>query len=183
MLERAGISFVARPAHLDEERLIEQMVQEGAGFSEIAIALAQAKAAVIRRSDESAVIIGCDQLLVFEGQILSKVSSREEAAERLFSMQGKTHALVTGAAVLTPDGSCEALAVESLVSMRVLSSRWIENYLAEHYEEVRHSVTCYQIEGLGAQMIAHLSSDNFSVMGMPLLEIIGILRAKGLMEQ
>ncbi|MCI4663358.1 MAG: Maf family protein [Neomegalonema sp.] len=176
LLENAGIRVTARPARLDETALIA--TSRAARPDMLALELAQAKAQTVSALEDG-LIIGGDQLLVLDGEVLQKAASIEAAYERLRRMQGRTHALV-GATVLVDRGKLlwsDAHRVS--VTMRAMSDSALRAYLAAVGPGVLASVACYEIEALGAQLIERLDGDYFSALGLPLMSLIGALQEHG----
>lgn len=122
-------------------------------------------------------IIGCDQVVRFEGEILRKVRSDEEAIARLASFRGKTHELVNGFAIV--EGG--ELRVERhrivTLTMRELPLAEIEAYIA--LERPLSSVACYFLEGQGMKLVAELDGDYFSALGLPLSFVVDELLERG----
>jgi len=177
MMEQAGISVDPHPASIDERALQEQ---EGATLqaSDLATLLAKAKAVSVSREFPGRLVLGSDQTLEHEGTIHSKANSREEAARRLHELSGSTH-LLHSAYCFVHDGVIRASGVSSAkLTMRRLSDDFIEQYLDACGEDVLQSVGVYQIEGLGIHLFEEISGDWFTILGMPLMNVIAHLRTE-----
>lgn len=182
LLRAAGIAADILPARLDEAQLIEQLKAVGVvAPAAVATRLAEAKArtAAASGAKPGALIIGADQILVHEGAQLQKVDSRPEAKARLWSMRGRSHRLVTGCALVTDAATLWTRAEEVVVTLRAFSEAALEAYLDAAGDAALASVACYEIEGLGAQLIASIEGDYFSALGLPLLPLLAALRAEG----
>nr|MBX2854407.1 Maf family protein [Paracoccaceae bacterium] len=114
---------------------------------------------------------------VVEGRLLRKAASLQEAIARLKTLAGNTHHLVTGVALVEGGHVQWAHADTTVVRMRVASKGVIEGYCARRGEELLASVSCYEIEGEGAQLIETLEGDVFSALGLPLFPTLAGLRA------
>ncbi len=180
LLAAAGVSARRRPVGVDEERLISDLRRADPAIepSAIALRLAEAKA-LAAPAAASEIVIGADQILVHAGAPLQKAPSLEAAAERLWSMRGRAHALVSGCALARGGEVIWRRADVVSVMMRVYSRAALEAYLAAVGEDVLASVACYEIEGLGAQLISDIDGDYFAALGLPLLPLIGALRSFG----
>jgi len=127
----------------------------------------------------SGFVLGCDQILSFEGQSFDKAETLDEAFERLSLLRGKTHTLEC-AAVIAKDGQVIwRLVTSPKLSMRAFSDEFLRNYLEACGQEALASVGCYQFEGLGAQLFERVEGDYFSILGLPLLEVLAFLRLHG----
>jgi len=177
MLEAAGISFTAVPAHLDE-RAIEAGLA-GASPDKIALALAEAKALAVSRDHPDALVLGSDSLVEVDGRRFDKPKTREDAAAHLRFFSGKVMRLHSAAA-FARNGVVEwrHAAVASL-HMIEMSDRFIEDYLAAEWPAVAGCVGVFRIEARGVQLFERIEGDHFTVLGMPLLTVIGALRDLG----
>lgn len=177
MLAAAGVVFTAVPADLDERALEASLA--GAAPAEIARALARAKAQTVSASQPGALVLGSDSLVVVEGRRFDKPRDRAEAAEHLRFFSGKTMALHSAAA-LARDGAVvwDHAAVASL-HVRALSEEFITAYLDAEWPDVGACVGVFRIEALGVQLFERIEGDHFTVLGMPLLPVLGALREQG----
>ncbi|MFN4038235.1 MAG: Maf family protein [Erythrobacter sp.] len=180
MLEAAGVIYEAVPAQIDERALEAGMA--GAGPAAIAEALAVAKAAAVAAAHPEALVLGSDSLVVVDGRRFDKPATREEAAEHLRFFSGKAMHLHSGAALVrgnTCEWSHNALA---RLHVRALSEAFIANYLAQEWPEVSHTVGVFRIEALGVQLFESIEGEHFTILGMPLLPVLGALREAGVLR-
>ena len=174
MLEAAGIAFEAIGADVDERALEAEM--EGAEPSEIAQALAAAKAAAVR-SDR--LVLGSDSLVEVDGRRFDKPTSRENAAEHLRFFSGKVMTLHSAAA-LARDGKIVWVGSDfARLRVRELSEEFVEAYLDAEWPAVSYCVGVFRIEGPGVQLFESIMGDQFTVLGMPLLKVLDALREEG----
>jgi septum formation protein len=125
-------------------------------------------------------VLGGDQMLDIDGQVLDKPKDMDEARAHLKLLRGREHKLVT-AAVIARAGAPVWRHVEvPRLRMRAFSDAFLEHYLAEAGEGILSSVGAYQLEGLGAQLFERVEGDYFSVLGLPLLPLMAFLREHGL---
>ncbi len=179
MLDAAGVHYEAMPADLDE-RAIEDGLRD-ASPAEIAEALSVAKAAALARTHPQALVLGSDSLVVVEGKRFDKPTSRENAAEHLVFFSGKVLELHSAAA-LVRENTCEWIHTDcAQLKVRDLSADFIEHYLAHEWPEVGYTVGCFRIEAMGVQMFEEIEGDQFTVLGMPLLAVLGALREHGVL--
>jgi septum formation protein len=176
MLRNAGLAFTAAPSGVDEAALKQNFTGPPAA---LAVALARAKAQAVAARHPGALVLGADQLLLCEGRVFDKPASLTEAADHLRALSGHAHQLVT-AAVVVRDGAGVWDHVETAtLHVRPLSEAFIADYLAAEGEAVCASVGAYRLEGLGAQLFTRVEGDVFTILGLPLLPLLGFLRAHG----
>ncbi len=182
MLQNAGVEVTAIASAVDEAAIKSAMIAERAKSRDIADALAQAKALKISRKNPAALVIGSDQILeLADGRLLDKPESPEEAGEHLQLLSGQTHKLVS-AAVICEGGEPVWRQIETAkMTMRVLSTAFIDDYVRRYWEYVRHCVGCYRIEAEGAQLFNRIEGSQFAVIGMPLLPVLDYLRVRGVL--
>jgi septum formation protein len=174
MLDAAGVAYRALPADIDE-RAVELRL-DGASPQEIAEALSVAKAAALTQAHPAALILGSDSLVVVEGQRFDKPTSRDNAAEHLRFFSGRTLELHSAAA-LVRGTACEWSHAETArLQVRDLSDDFIEHYLSREWPEVGHTVGVFRIEAMGVQLFERIDGDQFTILGMPLLPLLGALR-------
>jgi septum formation protein len=180
VLSGAGLTFEQVGSGVDEDALKDALRAEGASVAKQADLLAETKALKVSVS-RPGIVLGCDQMLDLDGEGLDKVATRAEAAATLRRLRGKTHVL-QGAIVACIEGApvWRHLAQPKL-RMRNFSDAFIEDYLDRIGDAAFESVGCYQLEGLGSQLFDRIDGDYFSILGMPLLPLMGWLRDRGVL--
>ena len=177
MLEAAGIAFTAKGADVDERALESEM--DGAEPGEIAQALAAAKAAAVSNGQHDALVLGSDSLVEVDGRRFDKPTSRENAAEHLRFFSGKVMTLHSAAA-LARDGQILWVGSDfARLRVRDLSDDFIAAYLDAEWPAVSYCVGVFRIEGPGVQLFDSIMGDQFTVLGMPLLQVLDALRGQG----
>lgn len=176
MLRAAGLDFRVIPARVDEDELKQGLKAEGASIREAAQALAELKAHRVSQGGGQDFIIAADSMLACDGRWYDKPQSAAEARAHLLSLRGKSHELVS-AVVLARGGSVIWRHVDAAtLTMREFSDGFLDAYLAQAGDAVLHSVGCYQLEGLGVQLFSRIRGDHFTILGLPLLPLLDILR-------
>lgn len=179
MLDAAGVAYESIPADIDE-RAVEAGLA-GAAPPEVAEALAVAKAAAVAALHPGALVLGSDSLVVVDGRRFDKPRSVEEASEHLQFFSGKVMELHSAAA-LVRDGGCEwSHASIALLHVRALTEDFIAHYLSLEWPAISHTVGAFRIEGPGVQLFDQIDGDQFTVLGMPLLPLLGALREEGVL--
>jgi septum formation protein len=177
MLSAAGVEFTAIPAHLDERAIEAGMGGRAAG--DIARALALAKAIAVSRDQAGALVLGSDSLVEVAGRRFDKPASRAEAADHLRFFSGKTMHLHSAAALVRGGAAiwqCDVMAALHVID---LSQQFIESYLDAEWPAVSGCVGVFRIEARGVQLFSAIEGDHFTVLGMPLLRVLGALREFG----
>jgi len=172
MLDNAGIVYEAIPSHVDEGAIKSGRTDP----MEIAQDLAMAKALAVSRDRPGAWVIGSDSVVSVAGHLFDKPADRDRAAEHLRHFSGRTIQL-TSAVALAVDGAADWKHGETAtLNVRALSDEFIEDYLAAEWPEVGYCVGVFRLEGLGVQLFERMEGDYFSILGMPLLPLLGALR-------
>ncbi len=179
MLEQAGVSAVLDKPLVDEDEVKAAGRAEGVSADIVAEALAELKAQRITRRHPGALVVGADQMLECEGRWFDKPADRAAARAQLLDLRGKTHRLVS-CAVVVRDGERMWHQIDSArLTMRNFSEAFLDDYLDRVGDDVLHSVGAYQLEGLGAQLFHRVEGDFFTILGLPLLPLLGFLRVHG----
>ena len=186
ILHDAGLGFRCYPVVIDEESIRASASAEAVPVGDIAIMLAEMKAAAavqrlaLETDSLPAFVLGCDQILACDDVIYSKPQNQTMAKAQLMALSDKTHQLFS-AAVLYCSGEriWHHLAIAK-ITMRRLDEDFIDPYLDRLGAAAFSSPASYQIENLGAHLLSRIDGCHFSILGLPLLELLGILREHGL---
>ncbi len=180
MLSSAGLAFEARPAPIDERVVEAPLVEAGRAPSDIALALAEAKALAVSREAPEALVIGADQVLGLGRERLTKPPTMEAARDQLARLAGRRHALHDGLAAARGGEIVWRWEETALLTMRPLTPAMIDTYLGQVGAVALTSVGAYQIEGPGIQLFARIEGDYFAILGLPLLPLLAFLRRQGM---
>lgn len=182
LLTDAGLRFRAAPVDLDESSAYESHRAAGGADDAAAEALAKAKALAVADAGADVAVIGADQILMIEGAIQWKCRTRAEAIDRLRRLNGGRHRLISGVAIAI-DGQIVWSASDSVdVTMRENSEAFLRSYVVERGDDLLNSVTCYEIEAFGPNIIENIAGDYFSALGLPMFPLIGALKHLGYLE-
>lgn len=173
MLDAAGVAYEAISPDVDEAAF-----KNRADPALVAQSLAEAKALSIGGSDWT---IGSDSVASVDGRRFDKPGSREEAAEHLRHFSGRAMRL-TSAVALARSGAVDWSHVASAtLQVRDLSEAFIQSYLDAEWPEAGYCVGVFRLEGLGVQLFSSIDGDHFTILGMPLIPLLGALRERGLL--
>jgi septum formation protein len=174
MLDAAGVDYRAVKPEVDEDAVKAQ----SSDAVEIASHLAAAKAISIEADDW---VIGSDSVVSAGGRLFDKPRDRDEAAEHLQFFSGKEMRL-TSAVALAHRGKLDWSHDETAeLQVRRLSDEFIAAYLDVEWPEVGYTVGVFRLEARGVQLFTTIDGDHFTILGMPLIPLLGALRERGLL--
>ncbi|MFK7901981.1 MAG: Maf family nucleotide pyrophosphatase [Nitratireductor sp.] len=182
LLNNAGIEFEQQAANVDERAIEEPLLNTGSTAADIAEVLAIAKAQNVSQANKDAYIIGSDQSLSLNGELLHKVDTMEEARQRLLLLSGKSHELNSAVAIVKNDEIIWSFVDKAIITFRELSPKFVGQHLASVGEVALSSVGAYQIEGKGVQLFEKIEGDFFSIMGLPLMPLLAQMRTQNLLS-
>jgi septum formation protein len=176
LLTKAGVHFSAIPAHVDERSLETEAVHNGADARGVATLLAEAKAVQVARANPDAVVIGADQTLALGDELLHKPADLDAARAQLDHLRGKTHRLHAAVCLLQNDIVLWSHIETAELTMREFELSEREEVLALEGDAVLSSVGGYRLEGPSIRLFETIAGDYFTILGLPLLPLLGALR-------
>ncbi len=183
LLTGAGLRFQVSPPALDEAAIKQSLKADGADARAVAETLAEMKACKVSLSRPEALVIGADQVLECNRRLYDKPADIDQARVQLRELRGERHRLHTAAVVARAGQPIWRQLSTPTLTMRAFGDGFLEQYLAETGTGITLSVGAYQLEGLGIQLFSAIEGDYFSILGLPLLPLIGFLRQHGLVGQ
>lgn len=181
LLTNAGLEISTVPARIDEATVKTSMLAEGHKPRNIADALAEMKAQKIAGKFPGKLVIGTDQVLVCDGVLFDKPTSITEAREQLLQLRNRSHELLSAAVIFEGSDVVFRHIGKVRLVMRGFSAAFLDDYLHQEKENVMDTVGGYKIEERGAQLFSRIDGDYFSILGLPLIEILEYLRNRGIL--
>ena len=182
LLRAAGVDFVISPADINEPALMQDLIAKGSDAGTVAQMLAEQKAIMVSRRSPGQIVLGGDSVLALGTEIIGKSYNLAALRVLLLRLSGKTHVLVSAAALARDGAVLWHHTARARMTMRVLGEAFVDKYLAQEGEKLLGSVGGYHFEGRGAQLFESAEGDYFSILGLPLLPVLGQLRALNLLE-
>lgn len=182
MLADAGVQVEAQAAGIDERAVEAPLRGSGATAEDVAMVLAEAKAGAVSESRPEALIIGADQTLSLDGELLHKPADMSEARRRLLQLSGKTHQLNSAVTLVRGGETLWRHVSVAHMTVRALEPDFVGRHLARVGDAALASVGAYQVEGEGIQLFERIEGDFFAIVGLPLLPLLAALRDLGAID-
>ncbi|WP_347717138.1 Maf family protein [Sphingomonas sp.] len=176
LLDAVGLEFATERPAVDEEAL---KIGFDGSTEALAARLAQAKAVKVSERAPAAWVIGSDSIAECAGRRFDKPRDRSEAAEHLRFFSGKSLSLVSAVALARGGEIDWSHAERSILTVRDLSEAFIDRYLVAEWPAVAGCVGVFRMEGRGATLFEAVDGSHFTVLGLPLLPLLGALRERG----
>ncbi|SHH00059.1 Maf family protein [Cognatishimia maritima] len=183
LLRNAAVPFEVLTAPVDEELIRQSLEAEGTRPRDIADSLAEAKAQRVSAKVPGALVLGCDQVLDCDGVVFAKPRDKDEARVQLQTLRNKQHALLSAAVIYEDHKPVWRHVGMVRLRMRNFSDAYLDEYIERNWDHIRDTVGCYQLEAEGVRLFSRIDGDYFTVLGMPLLEILSYLTLRGDLKQ
>jgi septum formation protein len=177
LLASAGLSVDMQAPHVDERAVAETSADPGA----TACRLAGEKALAVSRLRPGRLVLGADQTLACDGQAFHKPADRAAAREQLIALSGRTHVLHSAFALAEAGMLIHAGVEEAHMTVRALDGEAIDRYLRHAGDAAWASVGAYQVEGPGIHLFERIAGDHSTVLGLPLIPLLAVLRSRALL--
>ncbi|WP_291843745.1 nucleoside triphosphate pyrophosphatase [Maricaulis sp.] len=179
ILKQAHIPFEVIKADVDESVIKSERTDLDP--RDMALCLAEAKAIPVSQDHPEALVLGADQTMELDGELLDKLPDAALARERLTRMRGRPHFLHSGLAILQAGQVIWSLQQTSTIHVRDFSDDFLDGYLQNAGDALTASVGAYAYEGLGAQLFERVEGDYYAILGLPLLPVAAVLRDQGVL--
>jgi len=183
LLRSAGLTVEAVAPRVDEETARLALVAEGAKPRDVADTLAELKARKVSDKRPGDLVLGCDQVLEFDGNVCAKPETPDEARDHLRQMRGKSHRLISAiVAYEIAEPVCRHVA-EARLTMHEISDAYLDDYVDRNWDSIRHSVGGYKIEEEGIRLFSAITGDHFTILGLPMLPLLAWLGTRGMIAR
>jgi septum formation protein len=184
VLRAASLTFRTVPADIDERAIEAEMMRGdgGPGAGVLATRLAVEKAAAVSQLHPQALVIGADQVMECEGRLFQKPPDLAAAMTQLRELRGRAHSLHAGLAVALGGEAIWRHLDSARLTMRDFSEAFLDSYIAAEGAALLGCVGAYRIEGPGIQLFSSVEGDHFTIIGLPLLPLLGYLRDIGWLQ-
>jgi len=172
ILQDFGFNVKVVPASIDEDEIKNSLSNEKFTSFDISRALAETKAKKISGKFIKDVVLGADQVLDFKGKIFNKPENMGSAIDLMQKLNGNSHSLFSSICLSKNNAVIWMHTEEVVLQMKKLSDKFIEDYLDKIGLETIKQYGVYQIEGLGKELFEEIQGDEYSVMGMPIKQLI-----------
>ncbi len=183
MLRNAGIQHDVIISRIDEQAVKNTMLADNAPARDIADVLAEMKARRVAMKHPDALVLGADQVLICDKKLYDKPENLADVRLHLKTLRAKTHTLLSAAVIFENGAPVWRHIGCAQLTMRDFSDDFLDAYIGEQGADLLSSVGAYKLEDHGAQLFTKITGDYFSVLGLPLLEILGFLRMKGICSE
>lgn len=179
LLRNAGLEVSAQPARIDEDAIRQALQADAAPPREIADALAEMKARKLAEKNPDALVLGCDQILAFKGRVFGKPETPDEARSQLTEFRDQTHQLISALVLYDGGKPIWRHMSEAKLTMLPLSDSYLDDYVTRNWHSLRQSVGAYKLEEEGIRLFSTIEGDYFSILGLPLIPLLGYLGTRG----
>ncbi|SLN33453.1 Maf family protein [Pseudooctadecabacter jejudonensis] len=179
LLRSAGVRVGITPPRIDEDSVKDALQAEDAPPRDIADTLAEMKARKVAEKGGGGLVLGCDQVLSFKGQVLSKPEDVADAMSQLRLLRGETHQLLSAAVIYEDMKPVWRHVGVARLTMSDFSDAYLEDYVERNWDSIRWSVGGYKIEEEGIRLFRMVQGDTFTIQGLPLLELLSYLTLRG----
>jgi len=182
ILENAGIPFNWVDADVDENAIKQQGLSGHLSPEDIALSLAHAKAERVFDDNADTLVLGCDQILVSDGDIYYKPADIAEARSHLMRFRGRPHTLISAMTLLQSNAKPWRYVDRATLTVRDISDAFLDDYLKSEGDSILSSVGAYRLESRGIQLFDDIVGNYFTILGLPLLPLLNEVRRRGGLE-
>lgn len=183
LLQQAGVIFTIVPARIDEDILRDSLQAEKRLPRDIADAIAEMKSQRVSAKRMEPFVLGCDQVLEQDGVLFSKSKTQNELWLQLLQLRGRKHTLYSAAVISQGSKTIWRFIGKAQLTMHDLSEEFLTTYVKNHWLDIQHCVGGYAIEAGGARLFSKIEGDYFTVLGLPLLEVLAFLTERGILQR
>ena len=182
LLLAAGLAVTSAAARIDEASIRASLEADDAKPHDIADLLAEMKARKVADKQPDAFVIGFDQILEFKGKSWGKPQTKDDAFAQLTRLRGNTHQLLSAVVAYHQGEPVWRHIGKARLTMHDFSDDWLTGYIDRNWDHIRHSAGGYLLEEEGVRLFQAVEGDYFTILGLPLLPLLGYLRSRGFIE-
>ena len=171
ILQNNRIDCEVSPSNVDEDEAKSSLIAEGATPKLISKNLAELKANKVSKNKPDQIVLGADSVIDFNGTLISKPKSREEAFEILKKLNGKKHQLISSVCISKNGAMIWHYTDASSLTMKQLNLDQIKAYLSKISDSTLFAYGVYQIEADGRSLFSNIEGDEDTIMGLPIKKI------------
>ena len=171
ILKKNKIDCDIEPSNVDEDEVKAAMLNENATPTLISKNLAELKANKVSNKNPDRIVLGADSVIDFEGELISKPKSRQEALEILMRLNGKKHQLISSVCISKNGAMIWNYTDTSSLTMKDLNLDQIRSYLKKVDDKKLYAYGVYQIESGGKDLFLKIDGEEDSIMGLPIKKI------------
>jgi septum formation protein len=168
LMKEAGLDFIVEPSHIDED------LDDKLKPLDFVLELAKLKAQQVAKNHENDIVIGADTIVVYDEKILGKPKDEDDAYRMLKLLSNDRHIVYTAVAIVR-NNEIKTFVSEAEVWMKNLSDLEIKNYIKT--KEPMDKAGAYAIQGDGGNLVDHFKGDFFTIVGLPLKELLENLKS------
>jgi septum formation protein len=176
ILANAGLSFASENSHVDEAKIKQDF--QHLTPDQLATELARAKSLAISTKIHDSLVIGADQILVFQGTVIGKPKSKSDTENQLRLLRNETHILYSAVSCSKDGNELWSHCSKAILTMRNFTDIFLQQYLSADEDAYMSSVGGYKLETTGIQLFDKINGDYFTILGLPLLPLLAFLRDK-----
>jgi len=162
-----GIEFEIVKVETDESQ------HKGESAEDLVLRLAIAKAEAATGAEY---VLGSDTVVVLDDRVLGKPKDADDAVDMLLALSGRSHSVLTGVALKTPNGTQEVLSKTDVWFREIDRDEALRYW---HSGEPADKAGSYGIQGLGGMFVEAINGSHSGVMGLPVFETVKLLKSAG----
>tara|TARA_B100001057_G_scaffold487863_1_gene571253 strand:- start:269 stop:856 length:588 start_codon:yes stop_codon:yes gene_type:complete len=178
ILDKNNIESIVEPSNVDEDIVKLALVKQNVTPEIISKNLAELKANKISAKKQNEIVLGADSVIDFNGELISKPESREEAMTILKKLNGKSHLLISSVCISKNGSMIWNYTDKATLIMKNFSDAELTEYLSKITDENLYAYNVYQIEGEGRNLFSSIEGDEDTIMGLPIKKIKQYLNLK-----
>ena len=171
ILDKNNIITAVEPSNVDEDEIKESLLKENASPEIISKNLAELKASKVSLKNDNFLVLGADNVIDLNGELISKPKDRKEAMEILRKLNGQKHNLISSVCISKNGSMIWNYTDKAVLTMKNMTENELENYLSKITDESLYSYNVYQIEGEGRKLFSKIEGDENTIMGLPINKI------------